>query len=1110
MAVTDWIANIFQSNQTRGLSGGAAGLVALDDSNPYYNYRLRRHTADGDLISEPGLLWHTSAYVTRRAGLGSHVASQAEGQTLALTDALVILSHEDFSRARSSDSGWFASTTELIREALADLCAADGLHLAHPERELGVRFLCDGSAEMGGDNLGLSAGEFVTGMLPNLYTGPVQGSEPIVGVLLNLPGVWEGYREVGRLYSDQILFTIGSHWLDNFSHPSLAESALYRLQRYPDGSFVHLINPDLQDRYQVTSTEQDGASVLTVATRDGDPIAYMVLAVLEGEELEEDDTPEVAAPMMVEERPRLSRRTASSIYNNKTIIPEAMPERIFTLQERGALLQKVHFGAFMEGYDVFLDARGQMGTSIDNPAGVFEVRRRSVEFRAVGQSAVVGGQELAPGMSIAIAGDTVIEVAGQRFDYRDLRLIEVPGWPYVGEIRRPASSTYMMWGEQYRVGRSRECRVTLPDEPRNDNIRWKASVGEGATIRARSGDIPKSNFYTDSIMVASEHAEVDLAGDDAVLRCMARHCYSYIRRGGQLLELYPSKSEKDPTQRSLQPGDEILIGNCLFQVGFPPAEEAVLPAPAPKLSLTPADELVGAVSLPDVHELDQTRADPSELADEPTPPPAPLVDDEDDEPQPEWLPPEPRKSRMPSLSDAPVPRRSVLPSNRRSLSSSPFALPKPKASGKYADAPTVLQDGDEDDFPELPSSGEESEDMTPGVLGRVVARGQRAPVAEEPPPLDVFDDEATDTPEPPALPEFEEPPPLPESEEPPAFEPPPISEPEPFEPELPEPPPMPSFDEPPAAPPPPPYERPTGAPSIDMPAPPPIPGGDLGESDEYDLGDGADPVEVEVDFDDLDDASSDHGAEDAVEPPILGHLPPPDDLPGGNVVVVDDSEAQFELSRRMQLVCVGWMVKGELSCGNHDGADLVIPENRIEPDQSFSPADYFTISARGRKRSLTATTLTELYIDGQTPGTAAIDPGESTLDIVRRDDLGDEDFLVRLSFKTDKRLPDPRASLLALDVSDPLAAALFTRGLPAGTPRELELGGMQLTATHDGDHVVISGYLAAYRTESGFRPFFVQHGDARFQTAPEDGADIALSVGDRLVLGHAVYELTEG
>ena len=55
----DWIANLFQSEQTRGLSGGQAAALALDESNPYYNFRLRRHTCDGDLVADPSLLWYT-------------------------------------------------------------------------------------------------------------------------------------------------------------------------------------------------------------------------------------------------------------------------------------------------------------------------------------------------------------------------------------------------------------------------------------------------------------------------------------------------------------------------------------------------------------------------------------------------------------------------------------------------------------------------------------------------------------------------------------------------------------------------------------------------------------------------------------------------------------------------------------------------------------------------------------------------------------------------------------------------------------------------------------------------------------------------------------------
>ena len=116
-------------------------------------------------------------------------------------------------------------------ERFEAFCRNENFSRRFVHRPLSLRILWDGSADMGGQSLGLSAGEFVTGLLPNLYTGPVEGSHPVLAVYVNLPGVWEGYQEVGRLYSDQVLYTIGNSWLDNFSHPSLKEGALYRLNR---------------------------------------------------------------------------------------------------------------------------------------------------------------------------------------------------------------------------------------------------------------------------------------------------------------------------------------------------------------------------------------------------------------------------------------------------------------------------------------------------------------------------------------------------------------------------------------------------------------------------------------------------------------------------------------------------------------------------------------------------------------------------------------------------------------------------------------------------------------------------------------------------------------
>jgi hypothetical protein len=229
-----------------------------------------------------------------------------------------------------------------------------------------------------------------------------------------------------------------------------------------------------------------------------------------------------------------------------------------------------------------------------------------------------------------------------------------------------------------------------------------------------------------------------------------------------------------------------------------------------------------------------------------------------------------------------------------------------------------------------------------------------------------------------------------------------------------------------------------------------------------------------------------------------------------SVVFVDDAEAQFEIGRPLHLVLVGWMVNGEVVCGNHRSADLIVPENRVRPDQHLEARDYFRLRVRGRKGAIEILSPTEVDVDGQTPQPSYEDPEQHSFEVVRRDDAGERDFTVRISLVEDRKLPDPRARFVAVDTEDPLAGALVTRGLPKGAPRTLSIDALTLTFLYDGATITISGYLPSYRRADGtFHPFFVQRGEERFKTAPEDGAPFQVRSGDRLVIGPCVYVLRE-
>ncbi len=1110
----EWVAGLFQADNqaTRGLSGDSSHSVALDDSNPYYNYRLRRHRTESDLVAEPGLLWYTSPYVKRRAGLGTHVAAEVGDGTANYTDVLIILSREDFRRAGPE---WQVSATRALQQEFDNFCRREGFSRLHAHRPLGVRFLEDGAPEIGGQQLGLAAGEFISGLLPNLYTGPVRGSYPVIGVHVNLPGVWEGYQEVGRLHNDQILFTIGNHWLDNFSHPSLHQAALYRLRQYPDGSFVHIVNPDLQDQYQVTSTNQGGASVLTLATRAGQPLAYMVLAVIDPPTARPSRTPlqaperpledpgpgagpaprpsptpasaarrppsgtpgslprrpdiqmpeppvarpatperpgrrgtpgvpSIAPPMLLDEPPGPADVVADASgegeahqtktkVGGRTIIPDTPSERIFTLQERGALLQKVHFSQFMLGYDVYLGARGELGTHVEDPAATFQVRKRAVSLVAHVEGVMVGGRPVSAGVEVPIDGDVRIDIAGQQLEYRDLRGLKVDGWPYVGEIRRPASSTYMIWGEDYQVGRSRECRVVLPDEPRNDNIHWKPSVGDGATIRARTGEIPKSRFYTDSIMVASEHATIDLRDGAPRVLCHARHCYVYIRRNGHVLSLYPATSAQEPKLAELEPGDEVLIGNCLFHVGFTPADEGVEPAPAPRVDFR-SDSLADVIDDPHIPTLDDL---PEDLPPHAEPPSGPVLTFARD--------PEDAPSRLDPI-PPPSPSQPVGPDSLV-FDQAEFAQNIDDAGAAGEDPRALGGDARRYDL------GEEDEPTAPGMVmprdtaawdaaGTWDASSQHLPEDDtdlsaeaDVHQADVGGWDSEDWSDEDSAPRTQRP--------------------------------LTSGD---------------GAESPNL-VPTPFP---------EVQGSPLPAVERDVEYERTDDAQTASRA----RPRVVRH--------------VDDAEAQFELGRPLHLVLQGWMVNGEVVCGNHQAADLIVPENRMAPQQSFDPVDYFRLRLRGRRGTLSVLASHELLVDGQLPEAPEYsDPDAHTVEVIRRDENGEEDFTVVLQVVSDTALPDPRARLVSVDTSDPLTAALFTWGLPRGQQRVVDIDGIRLTLHYDREVVTVADYLDTYWVGGAFRPFFVQRSGRRFTTAPEDGASFELSPGDRLIVGHAVYLLRE-
>ncbi|NOY27710.1 MAG: hypothetical protein GXP62_17745, partial [Oligoflexia bacterium] len=653
-------------------------------------------------------------------------------------------------------------------------------------------------------------------------------------------------------------------------------------------------------------------------------------------------------------------------------------KRVLTLRETGALFQKVHFARFMDGYNVYLGSNGEVGTTIRDPAASFEIRGTTISLVPHVDGIKVGDQMIARGKRTKLQGHAEITAGNTSVEFRDLREVSPDGWPYLGEIRRAGGASHMVFGGNYQLGRDRRCKVRLPDEPSNANIVWRPEMAQGGTIRSRSGDIAKSRFYTDSIMVASNHAEISLAAEP-VLNSLARHCFTYVRRGQDIFALSPTKGSPGPKNMDLQPGDEILIGNCVFAVDYPPADGprhiATFDntAAAPKIS---PSELAAAAVGPDSEADGGADGGADDGADGLDLPAAAGLGEQGQPP------------RMPALTKAgPDSFLGVEPPEPAIEPTAP--APKPAPAGIA---------------------------LAGGSLPVAQPRRPAAPPADTPPDTPT-DDAETST---------------------------------------------------------------------------------FGSSL---LSGGSSPLDL---------------PDPAVRPPLpsyktLDNEPPPNAQPtdGRTVVEVDEDDWQLELTRPAAFTLKGFMVSGRVLVGNHRDAGVVIPENRSEPDQTFIARDYFELFVRGRRGTLTLLDPAEATLltgTGQTEKTDQLQ--DAHLEIIRRAPDQEEDFRVKLSLTRVPGLPDPRAQFLALSDDDPMARALFTRGLPLRQDHDLTLGALKTQAHFDGDAVKLDAYLQSYRRRDGsLRPVFVQHASGPWRTLPEDGSTLTLRSGDRVLVESALFAL---
>jgi predicted DNA-binding protein (UPF0251 family) len=543
MAIPSWFDNLLHSGTAAGLSGIPSLQLSANPDRDWYLRFLRSHFTTMSLVRHPERLWGPSGSSKRGSGLESHLLSLAPEGMLSASQLVVILSQAELDEALDlHGSAWVEQVESELQSQVDQLVFQRKLRSARGSG-LQVRIVRDGERLLGGRVLNLLPGEFVSAMLPNRHVGP---PSPRLGVYVHIPGVFEGFRPATPVQADQLLYTFGTHWLDNFSHPALGEAALYQLRRDAQGRWIHSIHPDHRENFVLKRTAQNGAmDVLTLCDSHAKPLLDVQLVALE---------------RTLDGVHSVSAEPTSPI----SIVPEEESAGLMSLEECAVLLQKVHFPQVMKGYEVYLSEDGGVSTHVDGMAAILEVRDACACLLSKSKDLKVNGAPLEMGERIALEGLCEIEIGENRLFYKDLSRVNATGWPYLGEIRRGGWQSHLPLGGRYTIGRDPSAWVRLPDMADNRNIRW-SDESATSSVTSKTGTFARKDFYTDSIMVASEHAVIDLS-QGATLENKAKHCHVYVRRASAIVSLMPTR-KSGLHQFQIRAGDELLVGNCVFTVG---------------------------------------------------------------------------------------------------------------------------------------------------------------------------------------------------------------------------------------------------------------------------------------------------------------------------------------------------------------------------------------------------------------------------------------------------------------------------------------------------------------------------------------------------------------
>lgn len=227
------------------------------------------------------------------------------------------------------------------------------------------------------------------------------------------------------------------------------------------------------------------------------------------------------------------------------------------------------------GYDLFLDAKGNLSSTCDAPVARLEVQQpivkgpASMRIEALASGVWLGEHPLPVGEPRTLTGLCHLGLPDALLTFEPVSPERSAGkglsQGLLALLHRPSARARLSGEHPVVLGRKEGCVLRLPDGQRVDNLHWKPELKSASTVTYRGRSVDRRAFTLDAYKIEPQHATLSVQAEGVKAEALGQNA---LRMAPDLLEESDSITvlRKGDAPVLLQTRTWLRVGHHFFQL----------------------------------------------------------------------------------------------------------------------------------------------------------------------------------------------------------------------------------------------------------------------------------------------------------------------------------------------------------------------------------------------------------------------------------------------------------------------------------------------------------------------------------------------------------------